>query len=467
MTITSTVNLHELHPTQQLIRDSRAKRKIIKAGRRGGKTVLAADLTVEAFLEDKRVLYAVPTGDQLTKWWYEITKALELPIKQKVYVANVTTHTISRPGTENRIRGKTAWNAQTLRGDFADVLILDELQYMTEEVWDEVGAPMLLDNDGDAVFIFTPPSIRSSSRGGNKMWVIDFLNKHSKDTSGRWEVFTFTSFDNPFISQDALEEITKDVSGLAYRQEILAQAILEAPGALWTRKIIDDYRVQSHPPLLRLAVAIDPSQTSGGDEAGIIAGGQGADGEYYVTADRSIQASPLTWAKRAIMIYAELQADYIVIEKNTGGEMLQITLEQAAEELKKTGQLESVDIRIVYVNASRNKQVRADPVSAIYERGMVHHVGPFFDLEDELCLWTPGSKSPNRLDALVWLITNLRALGGPTDEEIAAYAKGEAIPVEKIPDDVQAYIKRSKSPTRDVAAYAAEKVSAEDILKGE
>lgn len=425
------VKLHTLHPFQQAIKDSKAKRKIVRAGRRGGKTVLASDITVDSFLDGHRVLYAVPTGDQLTKWWFEVKQALKplVDANPRVFKFNETEKTVEKIGTENRIRGKTAYNAQTLRGDYADVLILDEVQNMTEDTWDEVGAPMLLDNDGDALFIFTPPSVRSraKSKAKNKMWVVSFWQKHFKDPTGRWACFAFTSFDNPFISKNALGDIMQDMTSLAYRQEIMAENVLEAPGALWTRETLERYRVAVAPAsFTRIGVAIDPSLTSSGDEAGILAGGISAEnGEYYVLADKSLQASPLEWAKQAVLLYSELLADYIIIEKNAGGEMLELTLTQAAGELKTAGRIKDADIRFVYVNATRGKMVRADPVSAMYERGVVHHVGQFHDLEDELTFFTGVEQSPNRLDALVWLMTMLKSAGGPSDVEIQAYAKAD------------------------------------------
>lgn len=410
-----TVRLHELHSVQQSIKDSTAKRRIVKAGRRGGKTVVAADITVEEFLKGRRVLYAAPTGDQLTKWWFEVNSALKEPLAAGVYKKNESSRIIELAGTENRIRGKTAWDEQTMRGDYADVLILDEVQSMSEGVWDEVGAPMLLDNDGDAVFIWTPPSLKNRfrSKAKNKMWVVEMWKKYENDPSGRWECFSFTSFDNPYISRTALDEITNDMTSLAYRQEILAEAIMESPGALWKRDVIDRYRVQEKPKeFSRIGVGLDPALTSGGDDAGIIVGGVGyADKEYYILDDRTMGGSPLTWAKAAVMAYVEWDADYIVIEKNAGGEMIDLTIEQAKKDLVDEGRIAEQVIRVVYVNATRGKQVRADPISAMYERGLVHHVGQFFDLEDELCLWTPGDSSPNRLDALVWVMSELSGRG--------------------------------------------------------
>lgn len=213
------------HPHQLEFINSKAKRKIIRAGRRGGKTVGAAILAVQDFLANRRVLYAAPTSEQTQKFWFEICTALREPIEAKVLVKNETEKFIERPRSENRIKAKTAWNADTLRGDYADVLILDEWQLMNEDTWEIVGAPMLLDNAGDAVFIYTPPSLVSqgASKARDPRHAALMFKTAKADTTGRWAAFHFTSYDNPHISKDALSEISKDMSMAAYRQEILAE----------------------------------------------------------------------------------------------------------------------------------------------------------------------------------------------------------------------------------------------------
>jgi hypothetical protein len=128
-------------------------------------------------------------------------------------------------GTKQRIKAKTAWNANTLRGDFADDLYLDEFQLMNEDAWDEVGQPMLLDNNGDAVFIFTPPSLKSQgvSKARDPRHASKLFKTALTDTSGLWEAIHFTSHDNPFINKDALNIITQNMSLDSYRREIMAE----------------------------------------------------------------------------------------------------------------------------------------------------------------------------------------------------------------------------------------------------
>lgn len=182
------------------------------------------------------------------------------------------------------------------------------------------------------------------------------------------------------------------------RQEINAEMLDDVPGALWKRA---DILYRPAPDLQRVVVAIDPAVTSGegSDETGIVAAGKGVDGFFYVLTDRSTRATPDAWARRGIKAFRDFKADRIIGETNNGGEMIELTLK-------------TVDRNIPYkaVHASRGKQVRAEPISALYEQHKVFHTHEMKELEDQLLTWTPESgDSPDRLDALVWALTELSA----------------------------------------------------------
>jgi len=388
-----TIRLPRPHDHQAAFIISPAKRKVVRAGRRGGKTVGAAILAVQTFLARERVLYAAPTSEQTGRFWATVKQALVEPVDSGTFYKNETEKLIELVGTEQRIRAKTAWNADTLRGDYADLLILDEWQLMDEDAWELVGVPMLLDNNGDAVFIYTPPSLhsRSASKARDPQHAAKMFKRASRDTTGRWATFHFTSLVNPYISPEALDEITGDMTAVAYRQEIMAEDLDEAPGALWARDTLEKGRVMQAPEQLwRIVVGVDPSTTSMGDECGVVTVGIDGD-ETYILGDDSVQGSPLTWATAAVDAYYHYAADAIIAESNQGGEMVQQTIKTV-----------DPNVHVLLVHASRGKAVRAEPVAAHYEKGRAHHVGSFPALEDELCLWVPGDKSPNRLDALVW-----------------------------------------------------------------
>lgn len=192
----------------------------------------------------------------------------------------------------------------------------------------------------------------------------------------------------------------------------------EVNGALWaledrtapdgkTMPGIDSLRVKQAPELIRIVVAVDPSGTrgdGGGDDIGIVVAGLGIDGHGYVLEDGTCQLSPEGWGRRAVDLFHRHGADRIVAERNFGGDMVRFTVATA----DKTAAFKEVV-------ASRGKAVRAEPVSALYEQGKVHHVGDFTDLEDQMTNFTAsgyvGEGSPDRADALVWALTELMVTG--------------------------------------------------------
>ncbi len=217
-----TIDLPKPHVKQAAFRHSAAKRKVIVAGRRGGKTTGVAMVAVEALLAGRRVLEAAPTQEQTAAFWDLCKGYLAELITAGIAYKNESRHILELPGGA-RIRTKTAWDADSLRGDYADLLILDEFADMDPSAWDLVGAPMLLDNDGDAVFIGTPK---------RKNHFHNMYTRAIGDQTGRWEAWHFTSHDNPHLSEPALMEITADMTTDAYRQEILAE-FLENQGAIF------------------------------------------------------------------------------------------------------------------------------------------------------------------------------------------------------------------------------------------
>jgi phage terminase large subunit-like protein len=182
------------------------------------------------------------------------------------------------------------------------------------------------------------------------------------------------------------------------RQELMGELLWDVEGSLWGLDMIDKTRVTHAPALKQVAVAIDPAG-GGPDEIGIVATGKGVDDHWYVLADKSLRGRPETWAMTAVHLYHQLRADYIVAEKNYGGDMVEAVIKNA-----------DPDVPVKMVTASRGKHVRAQPASLAYERELVHHVGTFSELEDQMCNWVPEDSdfSPDRLDALIWGLTSLK-----------------------------------------------------------
>jgi hypothetical protein len=407
------IHLKWPHAEQQRFIEDPAPRKLIRAGRRGGKTTGLAILAVREFLAGKRVLYAVPTADQVTKFWFEITHALAEPIDRGVFKKNETLHIVELPGTEQRIRAKTAWSADTLRGDFCDLLIIDEFQLCNEDAFALVGLPMLLDRNGRCVLVYTPPSLRTASvtKAYDPRHAAKLFKLAAADTTGRWATFHFSSHKNPHISGEALADMTGDMSVLAYRQEILAEDTENIEGALWTQALLDRTRVTQAqlPALVRVAIALDPAGTSQetSDEMGIVAGGRSADGHGYVLRDASRRGTPAACARQAILLYDQLEADVLLGEVNNGGEWIGTVIQFVAREMHRAGERPTPSVHYKMVHASRSKQTRAEPISTEYEQARIHHCGVFPGLEEEQTMWVPGMPSPSRMDAMVWCMTEL------------------------------------------------------------
>ncbi|QNE41732.1 DNA-packaging protein [Hymenobacter sp. NBH84] len=187
------------------------------------------------------------------------------------------------------------------------------------------------------------------------------------------------------------------------RQELDGELLEETKGALWTWKHLEPIRVQASkvPDLRRIVIAIDPaiSATKGSDLTGIVAVGIGYDGLLYVLDDASGVYTPGEWALEANALYEKHEADCFVAEVNQGGDMVENTMRQ----VNKTARYKAV-------RASRGKVLRAEPIVALYEQARVRHVTENLrELENQMTSWSAGTgeKSPDRVDALVWGITEL------------------------------------------------------------
>jgi phage terminase large subunit-like protein len=183
------------------------------------------------------------------------------------------------------------------------------------------------------------------------------------------------------------------------RQELDGELIADDPDALWRRDMIELFRLKEVPALKRIVVAVDPPATSSAksNACGIVCVGLGTDGRCYVLEDASVKRMrPLQWAERVVRVARRWNADRVVAEVNQGGEMVRELLKQV-----------DATLPIKSVHATRAKQARAEPVAALYEQGRVSHVGGFAALEDEMCAAIGEGASPDRLDALVWAVTEL------------------------------------------------------------
>lgn len=289
----------------------------------------------------------------------------------------------------------SAEDPEALRGPQHDAAWLDELAKYTraDETFDQLQFGLRLGSRPRQVVTTTPRPVPALKRlMGDPTTVISHATTYANQAH---------------LAPAFFEAVIARFEGTHLgRQELMGELIDDVPGALWARSQIDACRVADAPPLARIVVAVDPPVTSGprADECGIVAAALGTDEEFYVLQDATVQGlSPGGWAARAVALYEQLSADRIVAEVNQGGEMVRSVLEQAGHHLP-----------LQLVRASRGKMARAEPVAALYERGLVHHVGSFPELEDQMCSFTgEGSKSPDRLDALVWALSDLTRAGDP------------------------------------------------------
>ncbi len=376
------------HPAQQQVLDERRRFNVLVAGRRFGKSRLGLRLLSETALDGKPCAWCSPTYKNLAELWREAVRNL-IP---------VTAH---KSETERRLELITGgvidfWsleNPDVIRGRRYARVVVDEAAMVRElaDVWALVLRPTLIDYQGDGYFLSTP-------KGRN-----DFMAFYELDTvkhDPEWKSWRFPSNANPCLPDGEIESLAATHTQRAYEQEIEARFIDEISGALWRMRLIDDYRVTEAPTLRRVVVAIDPAVTANADsdETGIVAAGIGDDDHAYVLADSSGTYSPLQWAVKAVAQYDALGADRIVGEVNNGGDLVKANLRAVR-----------AGVPFKAEHASRGKATRAEPIAALYEQGRVHHVGAFPELELQMTTWSPvdDKNSPDRVDALVWALTNL------------------------------------------------------------
>jgi phage terminase large subunit-like protein len=218
------------------------------------------------------------------------------------------------------------------------------------------------------------------------------------------------------------------------RQELLGQVLDDVPGALWTREVLEETRVESAPPLQRIVIGVDPagSTSEGADLTGIVACGVGLDQHLYLLHDLSLRGTPREWASKVMGAYHALRADKVVVETNFGGQMAAATLA-------------SVDpaVPVKEISSSRGKVLRAEPIGSLFEQKRAHIVGSLPELEDEMASFTSDwdrarDGSPDRVDAMVFAATELMLTvsAGGYFQAASLLVDGEPVPAPFRPRDV-------------------------------
>lgn len=286
----------------------------------------------------------------------------------------------------------SAEDPDSLRGPQFDAAWCDELAKWryAEETWDMLQFGMRLGESPTIAVTTTPrPMPLLKSIMGDRATAL---------------TRAATSANAAHLAPAFIAEMERRYAGTALgRQELLGEIVDDQSGSLWRRDWIDENRVAACPELTSIVVAVDPpvTATARSDACGIIVAGIGADGRAYVVADRSLQGrEPTVWARAAVGAYHEFMADRVVAEVNQGGDLVIAVLRQVDE---------AVAVRTV--RATRGKWLRAEPVAALYAEGRVVHVGRHGTLEEQMLAFGADGlahgRSPDRVDALVWALTDL------------------------------------------------------------
>ena len=289
----------------------------------------------------------------------------------------------------SRIKLFSADEPDRLRGPEFHGAWCDELAaWRYEDTWDQLQFGLRLGEHPRTLVTTTPRPV-------------PIIKRLLERTDGSVKLVRGSTFDNAKnLAPSALAQLRARYEGTRLgRQELYAEVLTDTPGALFTQALIDDKRVQHYSDFTRVVVAVDPAVTlsEDSDETGIVVVGLGADGRFYVMADRSCKDTPLGWSKRVVQAYEDYQADRVVVETNQGGSFIETTLRQINPNMAITG-----------VVAKIGKRLRAEPISSLYEQGRVSHIGTFDALEEQMVSWLPDSgNSPDRLDALVHGIASL------------------------------------------------------------
>lgn len=371
---------------------------LFMAGRGCGKTWAGANWVIEQALRDPGSMWAViaPTFRDVRVTCFEGPSGIRrqlAPGEEDQWRRNELRLDLVNGSV---IYGYSADQPERLRGSNLSGAWVDELcSWQYEEAWTEGLIPALRIGSHPRVYVTTTPRPTKLIR--------DLFSRRD----GSVHVIRSSTWENAAnLSAVALDELRRRYEGTRLgRQELEGELLDDLEGALWRRSDIDAARIKPAdiPQLIRIVVAIDPAMTSGedSDETGIVVAGEDGHGHGYVLADLSMRGSPEQCMRKAVEAYRHWQADCIVAEVNNGGDFVGTVIR-------------TVDANIPYrqVRASRGKAIRAEPVSTIYEQHRVHHVGSFPDLEDQMCTFAPGvpGPSPDRMDALVWAMYELKSL---------------------------------------------------------
>tara|TARA_A200000159_G_C7333769_1_gene344180 strand:+ start:570 stop:1814 length:1245 start_codon:yes stop_codon:yes gene_type:complete len=380
---------------------------LILAGRGWGKTRTGAQDIALYALRNKGVNCAVvaPTHGDLRRVCFGGNSGLLSIIPDECLLESTDQKGYSSSVSEirlfngSKIIGYAAQEPDRLRGPQFHRAWCDEVAaWRYPEAFDQLMFGLRLGNNPQCVITTTPKPTKLIKE------LVERNDVHV--TSGN----TFENEAN--LAESALAMLKDKYEGTTLgRQELYAEIIDNFEGALWNSSLIEENRCSEDKELAQIIVAIDPAVTANAnsDETGIVVVGKDFNNEYYVLEDLSGRHPPDKWGKIAINAFYEWEADRIVAEVNNGGDLVERLIR-------------NIDNNVSYrsVRATRGKILRAEPISALYEQKRVHHVGVFPELESQMCSYTgETNSSPDRLDALVWGLTELSKSKGQVNWRIS------------------------------------------------
>jgi len=369
--------------------------QIVTKGRRFGATMGASHAFIEWACEGQHLLW----GDTINSNVDRYIERYFIPALQKTKIDYQYRKQQKQLNIEQGyIDFRSADRPENWEGFGYDKIFLNEAGIILKNKYLYTNAvlPMLMDSPNSLLIAAgVPKGLRIKSGEEHPFYT---LFKNAKNGQKGYNCLEFSSYDNPFLTKEDIEVLRDEIGRMSQPmvdQEIYGKFVEGVNLTMWSPDMI--YHVDRHPELTHITIGVDPSGSVEGDEVGIVSSGKDANGNIYVLSDLSGNYTPYQWASIVVNEYKRLKADTIVAERNFGGDMVK-------------SNIYNVDrfVKVEDVTASRGKEVRAQPVSSLYEQGFVKHLSGLNQLENEMLTWVPNvGKSPNRIDALVWGIHKL------------------------------------------------------------
>jgi hypothetical protein len=369
------------------------KYQIVTKGRRFGATRGAAHAFIEWALEGKKLLWGDTIHSNIDRYFDRYF----LPALKNTDI----TYNYQRQSKQLIIENgyidfRSADRPENWEGFGYDVIFLNEAGIILKNKYLYTNAvlPMLMDSKTSLLIAAGVP--KGKWDRNNDEYPFYSIYKSAKNKVPGYNLLEFSSYDNPLLPIEEIKELEKEIARMSpgmVEQEIHGHFVDGVAGVLWTPELIHHSDI---PDLKRIVIGVDPSGSKDGDEVGIIGAGIAQNGNIYILADRTGGYTPLQWGTIVVNEYESLKANTVVVERNFGGDMVKSNILNINK-----------GVRVKEVTASRSKEVRAEPVVALYEQGKVFHSRGLHKLENEMLSWVPGlGKSPNRIDALVWAVTD-------------------------------------------------------------